>query len=70
MKEELLLFSANSCSDMWIIGLGDALTSVYAGCAVFATLGHMAYQLQLDVDQVAVKGNHTDNESRQSASVL
>ncbi len=41
---------------MWIIGIGDALTSVYAGCVTFATLGFMAYQMDTTVDKVAVKG--------------
>jgi hypothetical protein len=45
-----------ACRDMWIIGLGDALTSVYAGCVVFATLGYMAHQTDRPIDDVAVKG--------------
>ena len=45
-----------ACRDMWIIGLGDALTSIYAGCVVFATLGYMAHQTDRAIDEVVVKG--------------
>lgn len=48
---------------MWIVGFGDALTSIYAGCTVFATLGYMAHQLHTDVSDVAVKGMLAINEA-------
>ena len=40
----------------WIITLGNSMTSIVAGFAVFALLGHFAHTLQVPVSEVANSG--------------
>lgn len=41
---------------MWIIGFGDALTSILTGLVVYSTLGFVAYELEVPVGEVVQKG--------------
>ena len=43
--------------DAYIVSLGDAITSVFAGLVIFAILGFMANELSTTVDKVADEGS-------------
>lgn len=40
---------------MWLIGFGDMLSSLFAGCVTFSTLGFMAYELDMHVSKIDLK---------------
>jgi len=42
----------------------DGVTSIFAGFAVFSTLGHLAHTLDTSVDKVATSGRYTVCQSR------
>ncbi|CAG0896898.1 unnamed protein product [Darwinula stevensoni] len=44
-------FRYNLIRDTWVVGLGNSLTSIFGGFAIFSTLGFMAHQLEVPVDQ-------------------
>ena len=46
--------------DAYIVSIGDAITSIFAGLVIFAILGFMANELSTTVDKVADEGraNH------------
>lgn len=43
--------------DMWIIAMGDAFTSIFAGMVVFSTLGVLSFEVNKDITLVAKQGN-------------
>ncbi|XP_013399591.1 sodium- and chloride-dependent glycine transporter 1 [Lingula anatina] len=49
-------FHNNSLRDAFIVGIGDCLTSFFAGFVIFAVIGYMAHDLQVDVTEVVSKG--------------
>ncbi|CAG0896899.1 unnamed protein product [Darwinula stevensoni] len=49
-------FNYNVVRDTWAVCLGNSLTSIFGGFAIFSTLGFMAHQLEVPVDQVARDG--------------
>ncbi len=49
-------FSLLLYRDAYIVSLGDAITSVFAGLVIFAILGFMANELDTTVDKVADEG--------------
>ena len=48
--------SAKVVRNTWIVTLGNSVTSIVAGFAVFALLGHFAHTLNVPVDEVASSG--------------
>ena len=50
-------FTNNCQRDAVTVALINCFTSVYAGIAIFAILGHMAFRVDLDVGEVARAGN-------------
>lgn len=42
--------------DTFIVTLGNAITSILAGFAIFSVLGYMSQELGVPVDQVAKAG--------------
>ena len=42
--------------DAIIVGIGNALTSIYAGLVIFSVLGYMAHMKGVDVDDVTARG--------------
>lgn len=44
------------CRDTFIVTLGNAITSILAGFAIFSVLGYMSQELGVPVDQVAKAG--------------
>ncbi|UYV64312.1 hypothetical protein LAZ67_3000263 [Cordylochernes scorpioides] len=49
-------FDNNLLRDVWIIGIGDMLTSLFSGLVVFTMLGFMALQMGTDVPSVVQSG--------------
>lgn len=49
---------ASPCRDTFIVTLGNAITSILAGFAIFSVLGYMSQELGVPVDQVAKAGGH------------
>ncbi|CAG0904089.1 unnamed protein product, partial [Darwinula stevensoni] len=49
-------FRYNLIRDTWAVSLGNSFTSIFGGFAIFSTLGFMAHQLEVPVDQVARDG--------------
>ncbi|XP_043925499.1 sodium-dependent proline transporter [Protopterus annectens] len=49
-------FHQNIYRDTFIVTLGNALTSILAGFAIFSVLGYMSHELDVPVDQVAKAG--------------
>ncbi|CAG0896895.1 unnamed protein product [Darwinula stevensoni] len=45
-------FRYNLIRDTWMVSLGNSFTSIFGGFAIFSTLGFMAHQLEVPVDQV------------------
>lgn len=45
-----------ACRDTFIVTLGNAITSILAGFAIFSVLGYMSQELGVPVDQVAKAG--------------
>lgn len=45
--------------DTFIVTLGNAITSILAGFAIFSVLGYMSQELGVPVDQVAKAGGQT-----------
>lgn len=54
------------CRDTFIVTLGNAITSILAGFAIFSVLGYMSQELGVPVDQVAKAGK----ASKQLSSLL
>lgn len=44
------------CRDTFIVTLGNAITSILAGFAIFSVLGYMSQELGVPVNQVAKAG--------------
>lgn len=69
-------FSNNFVKDAWIIGIGDAVTSLFSGFVVFSMVGFMASQLNKPVDAVIQSGTglafiaYPDGISRMPLSTL
>nr|XP_002127953.1 sodium-dependent proline transporter [Ciona intestinalis] len=49
-------FSQNIYRDTLIVALGNCGTSIFAGFVIFSVIGHMAFKLNLNVDQVVDQG--------------
>ena len=49
-------FNNNCHRDAWLIGLGNSLTSIYAGFVVFGTLGTLAYNNNVPIESVITEG--------------
>ena len=49
-------FNNNCHRDAWLIGLGNSLTSIYAGFVVFGTLGTLAYNNNVPIETVITEG--------------
>uniref|UniRef100_A0A914W3A0 Transporter n=2 Tax=Plectus sambesii TaxID=2011161 RepID=A0A914W3A0_9BILA len=46
----------NDCfKDMWLVAIGDTLTSIFAGCVTFATIGFMTYELDINIADFDLK---------------
>jgi len=43
-------------SDTLLVVILDAVTSIFAGFAIFSIIGHLAYTLNTSVDKVAASG--------------
>jgi len=43
-------------SDTLLVVILDALTSIFAGFAIFSVIGHLAFTLNTSVDKVATSG--------------
>lgn len=41
---------------MWLVGIGDTLTSIFACCVTFSTIGFMAYELDMNIGDFDLKG--------------
>lgn len=58
-------FHQNIYRDTFIVTLGNAVTSILAGFAIFSVLGYMSQELGVPVDQVAkavcLPGDHRDS---------
>lgn len=52
----LTLSAFLSCRDTFIVTLGNAITSILAGFAIFSVLGYMSQELGVPVDKVAKAG--------------
>ncbi|ELU10824.1 hypothetical protein CAPTEDRAFT_115534 [Capitella teleta] len=50
-------FSNNIYRDALVVSVANCLTSFYAGFAIFAILGHMAFILDREIEDVAVEGS-------------
>lgn len=50
-------FHQNIYRDTFIVTLGNAITSILAGFAIFSVLGYMSQELGVPVDQVAKAGH-------------
>lgn len=48
------------CRDTFIVTLGNAITSILAGFAIFSVLGYMSQELGVPVNQVAKAGEAKD----------
>lgn len=48
------------CRDTFIVTLGNAVTSILAGFAIFSVLGYMSQELGVPVNQVAKAGEAKD----------
>jgi len=48
-----------TCSDTLIVVILDAVTSIFAGFAIFSIIGHLAHTLNTGVDQVVTSGMFT-----------
>jgi len=48
-----------TCSDTLIVVILDAVTSIFAGFAIFSIIGHLAHTLNTGVDQVVASGMFT-----------
>ncbi|XP_057168380.1 sodium-dependent proline transporter isoform X1 [Ursus arctos] len=61
-------FHQNIYRDTFIVTLGNAITSILAGFAIFSVLGYMSQELGVPVDQVAkavcLPGDHCDSCDR------
>jgi SNF family Na+-dependent transporter len=49
-------FSNNLLTDVWIIALVNAGTSLLAGIIVFSTMGNIAYELDCSITDVITQG--------------
>ena len=49
-------FDNNCHRDAWLIGLGNSVTSIYAGFVVFGTLGTLAYNNNVPIESVITEG--------------
>ena len=49
-------FASLFCRDTFLVSIGDAVTSIFAGLVIFAILGFMASELSTTVDRVADEG--------------
>ena len=51
------------CRDSWLVGLGNALTSLVAGFVIFSVLGHMAYKKDVPVEKVTASGKVNSDQT-------
>ncbi|KAK2156903.1 hypothetical protein LSH36_202g04000 [Paralvinella palmiformis] len=49
-------FDNNCLRDSFVVAIGDALTSIFAGVVIFAIIGYMSKELQVPIDEVATQG--------------
>ncbi|GFO44117.1 eukaryotic translation initiation factor 3 subunit f [Plakobranchus ocellatus] len=49
-------FHNNALRDTLIVGIGNSLTSLFGGFVIFSYLGHMAAQLNVDIENVVKSG--------------
>jgi len=56
-------FENNVFRDAVIVGLGNCLTSFFAGFVIFGIIGYMAHELGVKVEDVAAQGKSTDDTS-------
>lgn len=49
------------CRDTFIVTLGNAITSILAGFAIFSVLGYMSQELGVPVNQVAKAGEANED---------
>jgi len=47
-------------SDTLLVVILDAVTSIFAGFAIFSIIGHLAYTLNTGVDKVAASGKFSN----------
>ena len=47
--------------DSLIVGVGNVLTSIYAGFVIFPIIGYLAKELDMDVDKVVDQGEFSLN---------
>ncbi|KAK2169497.1 hypothetical protein LSH36_9g04017 [Paralvinella palmiformis] len=49
-------FNNNCLRDAFVVGIGDALTSIFGGVVIFAVIGYMSHELLVPIDEVATQG--------------
>lgn len=49
-------FHNNCLRDAFVVGIGDALTSIFGGVVIFGVLGYMSHELLVPIDEVATQG--------------
>ena len=54
-----------SYRDAILVGIGNALTSLYSGFVIFSVLGYMAYIKGVDIKDVTAKGKSVVNRASQ-----
>uniref|UniRef100_H2ZFL1 Transporter n=1 Tax=Ciona savignyi TaxID=51511 RepID=H2ZFL1_CIOSA len=52
--------------DTLIVAIGNCATSVFAGFVIFSVIGHMAYKLNLNVEDVVNQGKNSDDKEKYS----
>jgi len=52
----IIIYDNDVYSDTLLVVILDAVTSIFAGFAIFSVIGHLAYTLSTGVDKVAASG--------------
>ena len=59
--------SINQCSDPHrdsiVVSIGDGVTSIFGGFVIFSFLGHMAHEMNVQVQDVVTNGKSRDMDS-------